>query len=141
MSFDVRDDTEIAGLWFMDAGGTEKFDWLCQVYKQGSKGKWRFKYRFRYHRPDPKKDPFNDDDEKSWTAGSALDGGDESKKKLVESVRSIACALEKASGGKLDETLDVGMGAEALMAVMKNKEWAHVKSGIDMGSAGKVADA
>ncbi len=137
MTFEITEHTEIAGIWFMDAGLTEGFDWLCHVYKQ-EEGPWKFKYRFRYHKPDPKKDPFNDDDRKSWTAGHAQGDSDEHKKKLVESVQEIARALETGTGGKLDETLDVGTGPEALMDFMKTKEWAHVKSSIDLGAAQKV---
>lgn len=140
MTFEIRDDTEIAGLWFMCAGPTEKFDWLCQVYKQKG-GNWEFLYRFRYHKGDQTKDPFNDEDEKSWTRGGAQDGSDQSKKELVEAIQKIARVLEAASGGQLDETLDVGTGYKDLMAVMKSKPWAHMKSAVDMGAAGKVAKA
>ena len=132
MTFEIHDNTEIAAIWFIDAAH-EGFDWMCSLVKQGNEGKWEFKYRFRYYKGDPTKDPFTDDDEKSWTRGGAPDGTDEAKAELTVMLRLIATKLAEACGGEVDESLDLGFGMEALTKCFEDKPWAHMQTGVDLG--------
>ena len=141
MTFEIRDDTQIAGIWFMDAGAANGFDWLAHVYKQGPEGLWEFKYRFRYHEPDDRKDPFNNNDRKTWMSGEAHGGTDEDRQKLIDMMREVSRKLTEVADGRLDEVLDVGTGVEALMAALKDKPWCHMQSAVNLGGNNKVVEA
>jgi hypothetical protein len=137
---DINEKTEVAGIWFIDAGPTQGFDWMCTLYRQEGEP-WRFTYRFRYHHPESGADPFKDKDEKSGATVSADGPEDEYKTKMLDFIQRLASTLSAGTGVEVDETLDVGVGAEALMAVLKDKPWAHIKSPVDLGTATKEADA
>lgn len=145
MSFEINDETDLAGIWFVDAGPTNGFDWLAQVFKQDG-GKWEASYRFRYHAeqdPNDPKDPFEDNDEKSWYRLSAPNGGDDARAKLVTMMQEIARKLCAAADGRLDETLDIGKGYDNFIAMAKDKPYMHIKSeaASKLGGSKKVVEA
>jgi hypothetical protein len=123
MTIKVDENTRIAAVWFMDAGPSAGFDWLCVISQEKPGASWHATYRFRYHA-----ESGNDaDDQKSWYAFAANDDSDDERARIVKVVRGMAQSLARMAGGELDETLDVG-GADEFIALMSSKPWGHVSS-------------
>lgn len=79
-------DETIVAIWFFDLGPTE--DYIMALNRTATGG-IRFVYRVRHHNPDSK-DPFDDKDQKSW---SAFETSNPDEEKAISAAREMAKGL------------------------------------------------